>query len=234
MIDITDTLQAKSDQLNSDDIISGPITVKITKVNKTRTDQPITINYEGDQGRPFKPCKTVRRILSRAWGTDASKWIGRLMTLYCEPSVKWAGKEIGGIRVSHLSHINETLQIKLSETRGMKKPHTVHPLKTDAQTHGAPPTATSTEDLGDNAPNIVLKKTDGSEIKFDNFQAWLNMIETNVPKMSNLDRLDTFDANHKAIFEDLEEAGWNEWVDKARAIINNKRTELGGNTDGEL
>lgn len=240
MIDISDTLVAKSDQLNADDLIGGPITVKVTKVNKTKTDQPITINYEGDMGRPFKPCKTVRRIIGKAWGTDASQWIGRLMTLYNDPSVKWAGKEIGGIRVSHLSHINQTMEITLSETRGMKRPHTIRPLQANTQTQGAPAqanppqNATPPQDLGDGAPNIRLIKTDGSELKFDNFQAWIDMIGANLPKMDNLDRLNNFDTTHKPIFDELAAAGWGEWVEKARAIVNENRQRLGGNSDGEL
>jgi hypothetical protein len=33
-------------------------------------------------GRPFKPSKTVRRIMVAAWGPDASTYAGKRMTLY--------------------------------------------------------------------------------------------------------------------------------------------------------
>ena len=141
MMDVSDTIIAKSDQLNADDLIGGPITVKITDVNKPGGDQPITIKYEGDKGRPFKPCKTVRRILVKAWGKDATKWKGRLMTLLRDPEVKWAGKAIGGIRVSHLSHIDGPLELYLQVTRGKKEEHTIDKIdKIDqsAPTQGAP------------------------------------------------------------------------------------------------
>ena len=57
-MDITDTIKPKSDQLNADDLISGPITVKIVKVSKVSGDQPIVIEIEGDY-QPFKPCKSM-------------------------------------------------------------------------------------------------------------------------------------------------------------------------------
>jgi hypothetical protein len=239
MMDISDTLQAKSDQLNADDLVQ-PITVKVLAVSKTSTDQPITIKYEGDNGRPFKPCKTVRRILAKAWGRDASQWTGRLMTLYNEPSVKWAGKDVGGIRVSHLSHIDGILEVNLSATRGAKQIHRIKPIAGNAQTQGAPAQANPPAQANnappqtENAPNIRLIKTDGSDLKFDNFQAWLDMIGANLPRMENLERLQNFEQNHTSIFNELEAAGWGEWVNKARAIVNENHARLGGNTDGEL
>lgn len=238
MMDISDTIQAKSDQLNADDLVQ-PITVKVERVNKTSTDQPVTIHYEGENGRPFKPCKTVRRILAKAWGRDASQWAGRLMTLYCDPTVKWAGKPVGGIRVSHLSHIDGELEMNLSATRGAKQIHRIKPLRADTQSQGAPAQANPPQQQqaptqGENTPNIRLIKTDGSALQFDNFQAWLDMIGANLPKMDNLERLQSFEQNHIPIFNELEAAGWGEWVNKARAIVNENRTRLGGNDDGEL
>lgn len=239
MMDISDTLTAKSDQLNADDLV-GPITVKVLAVSKANTDQPITIKYEGDNGRPFKPCKTVRRILAKAWGRDASQWAGRLMTLYNDADVKWAGKPVGGIRVSHLSHIDGELEMNLSATRGAKQIHRIKPLADTTQTQGAPAPANPPAQANnappqtENAPNIRLIKTDGSALQFDNFQAWLDMIGQNLPKMDTLERLQNFERNHVPIFNELEAAGWGEWVNQARAIVNENRTRLGGNTDGEL
>jgi hypothetical protein len=60
-------------------------------------DQPVSIHYEGGEGRPFKPCKTVRRIMVGVWGKDASKYVGRSMTLYRDPSVAFGGMQVGGI-----------------------------------------------------------------------------------------------------------------------------------------
>jgi hypothetical protein len=118
--DISDTLKAKADQLNGDDLIGGPIVVTITKANKVSDDQPVILGITGGY-QPFKPCLTMRRALTIAWGPKMSEWIGRSMKLYRDPSVKWAGDAIGGIRISHLSHIPKRLELFLTETRGKKK-----------------------------------------------------------------------------------------------------------------
>lgn len=124
MIDLAKTIEAKSDQLNADDLIGGAITITITKIVELGgSDQPIAIHYEGDNGKPFKPCKTVRRIFVAAWGKDGRVYVGRRVTLYRDPSVKWAGKPVGGIRISHMSHISGDLDLSLTETRGKKNPY---------------------------------------------------------------------------------------------------------------
>jgi hypothetical protein len=128
-VDLSPTIIAKSDQLNADDLLSGPITVTIVSVTRTSgDDQPITIGI-GDGRQPFKPCKTMRRVLVAAWGKDGSKYVGRSMTLYRDPNVKWAGEPVGGIRISAMSDLNKTLEISLSESRKSKKKLTIQPLK---------------------------------------------------------------------------------------------------------
>lgn len=130
MTDLTPTIQAKSDQLNADDLVSGPITIKITDVSLgSGDDQPIIIRYEGDNGKPWKPCKTMRRLLVSIWGADGNKYIGQMATLYRDPDVKWAGQPVGGIRVSHMSGIDGQKTLALTETRGKKRPIVVMPLQ---------------------------------------------------------------------------------------------------------
>lgn len=121
--DLSDTIEAKSDQLNADDLAGSTKTIKVTGVVRY-SDKGIPafhIDYEGGAGRPFKPCKSVRRVIMFAWGKDGAQWIGRSMTLYCDPTVIYAGKEVGGIRVSHMSDIEKRISIKLTEKRGSKK-----------------------------------------------------------------------------------------------------------------
>ena len=129
MIDLTKTIAAKSDQLNSDDLIASPITVKITKVSAGSSEQPIVVNYDGDGGKPWYPCKSMRRLLVMVWGADGLSYVGRSLTLFRDPEVKWGGIAVGGIRVSHMSNLDKTLTIALTATRGNKKPFTVKPLK---------------------------------------------------------------------------------------------------------
>lgn len=130
MTSLLPTIQAKSDQLNADDLIGGPRTVTVTRVKvNTSDDQPVWIFFEGDDGKPFKPCKTVRRLLIQVWGDNADEYAGRSMTLFLDPNVKYGGMAVGGIRVSHVSHIDGPRKFFLAETRGKKKQHTVHPIK---------------------------------------------------------------------------------------------------------
>lgn len=115
--DISHTIIAKSDQLNASDLLGGPITVTVEAVSVSQGDQPVSIQI-GQGRQPFKPCLTVRRILANLWGPKSSLWIGRSMTLFCDETVRWAGEEAGGIRVSHLSHIDG---IKEVTTRASKR-----------------------------------------------------------------------------------------------------------------
>lgn len=131
-MDITPFIQAKSDQLNADDLIAGPITVQIEEVRRGSADQPVTIRISGGH-MPFRPSKTALRIIAAAWGTDASAWAGRWMTLYRDASVKWGGAEVGGIRISHLSHIERAMTLQLAESRGKKRAWPVKPIKAPAQ-----------------------------------------------------------------------------------------------------
>ena len=132
MIDISKTTESKSEQLDACDLIGGPRTLKITGVKVVGGDQPVLINYEGDDGKPFKPCKTVRRILLAAWGKNGEDFIGRSIVVFTDPLVTWASKEVGGVRVSHLSHIDKPLRLSLTVTRGKKQSVTVQPLQLTA------------------------------------------------------------------------------------------------------
>jgi hypothetical protein len=133
MIDMSPFIAARSDQLNADDLMDSPRTITITKVTAQpdAAEQPVSIHYEGDGGKPLKPCKTVRRILVGVWGKDASKYVGRSMTLYRDEKVAFGGLQVGGIRVSHMSHIDEKKTVALQVTRGRKAPFTVLPLPTE-------------------------------------------------------------------------------------------------------
>lgn len=127
--DMKQAIIPKSDQLNADDLLSGPTTIKITGITvRGGQEQPVSISYENDHGKPYKPCKSMCRVLVTAWGPDSSKYVGRSLTLYCDPKVKWGGMEVGGIRISHMSSIEATMTMALTVTRGNKKPFIVNPI----------------------------------------------------------------------------------------------------------
>lgn len=129
MDSLRDTIEPKSDQLNADDLLGTTLTIKVTKVSRGTADQPVTINYEGDNGRPYKPCKSMRRVMIFAWGEDGREWVGKSMTLFCDPEVAFGGVKLGGIRISHLSGLSGTLSMSLTATRGKRKPYTVEALR---------------------------------------------------------------------------------------------------------
>ena len=135
MTDMRAAIAPKSDQQNYDDFVAGITrTIKITKVTIGKHEQPIAIHFEGDSGKPWKPCKSMARVLVHCWGADANLYVGRSVTLYGDPNVVFGGSKVGGIRVSHLSHINEPVTIPLTTTRSIRKPFTVKPLMGSAST----------------------------------------------------------------------------------------------------
>jgi hypothetical protein len=128
-MDIADTIIANSDQVNAIDLLAGPVTVRITNVERgNNQDQPVFIHTDAFEGRTYRPAKSMRRVLVKAWESEASTWVGRRMTLFNDPTVKWAGQAIGGVRISHVSHISKPLTVSLPVARGKFAPWTVQPL----------------------------------------------------------------------------------------------------------
>ena len=130
ILDLSGTIKAKSDQLNVDDMVTGPIMVQVEGV-KLMNDpkQSVHIYYYGCENKPFKPCLTVRRILIALWGKDGNQWANRWMNLYVDAAVDFGKqKNIGGIRVDAVSHIASAATISLTVRRGMKQHFTIKPI----------------------------------------------------------------------------------------------------------
>ena len=131
MNDMRPVIVPKSDQTNSDDLIGGPITITISGVSiRPGTEQPISVHFTTDGGKPYKPCKSMARVMVHCWGPDANEYVGRRMTLYCDPKVTWGGLAVGGIRISHMSDLDSMRTMVLTATKGSRKPFTVKPLET--------------------------------------------------------------------------------------------------------
>lgn len=136
MNDMVKVTEPKSDQWNFDDFQAGPITFKIEGVKvKGGQEQPVEISLAGTP-KFYRPCKSMSRCLVAAWGADSAKYAGRSLTLYGDPSIKWGGMAVGGIRISHMSDIDSALTMALTVTRANRKPFTVRPLKTAAPKGG--------------------------------------------------------------------------------------------------
>lgn len=129
MIDLSKTIEPSGQQLNADDLIAGPRTITVTGASEGGSkDQPILIHYEGENGRPYKPCKSMRRLLVKMWGKDGDAYAGRALTLFCDPTVTFGPDAVGGIRISHMSHIERDETMMLTASRGKKKPYQVRKL----------------------------------------------------------------------------------------------------------
>jgi hypothetical protein len=111
---------------------AGPRTVTVSEVRAGSTEQPVEIHLAEYPGRPYKPSKSMRRVLVAAWGSDAELYVGRRMTLVGDPTVKFGGTTVGGIKIAALSHLDKRLTISLTVTKGKRAPHTVDPLPAPA------------------------------------------------------------------------------------------------------
>lgn len=127
---LRDTIVPKSDQINYDDLANGiKRRVKVMSLKRGGDDQPVRVVIAdadtGDKLRDYVPCKSMRRVLIAAWGDKGADWVGKVIELYGDPSVTWAGEAIGGLRISALSGISKPLTIALTATRGKRKTITI-------------------------------------------------------------------------------------------------------------
>lgn len=122
-------IEAKSDQWNATDFVGGPRTFTIENVKVSMgQDQPVSIKLQGE-AKVWRCCKTTARLMVAAWGEDEAQWAGKSATLFCEPSVRFGGQEAGGIRISHMSHLDKPLKLALPVSRGKLTVFTVQPLR---------------------------------------------------------------------------------------------------------
>lgn len=132
-MDISQTTAPDSTQVNAEDFLSGPRTVTVAAVREGTAQQPVNIDLVEFPGRAYRPNKTMRRVIEAAWGKDTDAYTGRKMTLYRDPEVTFGRDTPGGIRISNLSHINRTITIALTVTRGRRAPVIVEPLPQSPQ-----------------------------------------------------------------------------------------------------
>jgi len=204
MTDLSQTIAPKSDQLNADDLIAGPRTITITKVSKSDTaEQPIKIHFDGDNGKPYLPCKSMRRVLVQVWGKDGATYAGRSMTLYRDESVKFGGAEVGGIRISHMSHIDKPVTMALTVTKANRKPFVVRPLAEQQA-------AQTTQQTGAKGPTVRERVDQAkAEIAKCQFRA-----ELTGWKEKNAELLEWLQANKPAAHDEIMQA-----IDEADARI---------------
>ena len=142
-MDITDALAPTSDQLDAIELVN-PRTFTIDAGSRlgARDGKTVAEIRLVDFPRVWRPSKGMLDVLAKLWGTDGKAWTGHRVTLYCDPDVMFGKEKVGGIRISHLSHIDKptTVTIRASGA-GRKKPWHVEPL-TDVAAIVAPTEAT--------------------------------------------------------------------------------------------
>jgi hypothetical protein len=206
MVDMSQFVEAKSDQLNADDLMGRTLTITVTRVTGSdSSEQPVIIHYEGDNGKPFKPCKTMRRVLLGVWGKHASEYVGRSMTLYRDDSVSFGGLQTGGTRISHMSHIDSEKVVVVNKTRGKKAGIKIKPL--------------------------VIEQRQASAPKSDDLGAWARKFINSLGKAPSLDKLNAYATQSQGKLDALE-LEIPEAHEACMAALNDKRASF-ADDDGD-
>lgn len=117
--ELIETAQARSDQINSDDLINTHVDVTIKAVQRGPTkEQALQIALEETE-KFYRPSKTFRRALIGCFGDEPANWIGQRIRLIRNPDTTFGGVKVGGIEVSHAS-IPAPIVLMLSTKRGKK------------------------------------------------------------------------------------------------------------------
>ena len=164
LTDISSTLTPKSDQINAEDLIAGPIVVQVDRVTAGNQQHPIAVHLVG-WDRPWLPCLTTRRLLVACWGTDATVWPGRWVRLYTDPEVSYGGKAVGGVRFDQASHIDAPVEKMLTVTRGKRRAHRIMPMQPPQQSQ---PVAMSKQGARESLESALRDHS----LTLDDFDGW--------------------------------------------------------------
>ena len=130
-MDLAKSIEPNSAQVNAEDFLTGPRTVTITNVEEGSSEQPVFIHLQEFPNRTYRPSKSMRRVIVAAWGSESSAYTGRQLVLFCNPDITFGKDKVGGIQLSHLSHLDKPLTVNLTATRGRRKQFTVEPLNAE-------------------------------------------------------------------------------------------------------
>lgn len=162
-MDITRTVEPRSDQLNYDDVAAETMLITVVEVKKGSPDQPVELHNQEHPGRPYKPGMSMRRVLIAAWGKDAAAYVGRRIELYGDPTIRFGKEAVGGIRIRALSHITSAIELPLTVSRGKRERYVVQPLVEKTEPLAAILQAADTVDNLRKAWELVVQKGKGNE-----------------------------------------------------------------------
>ncbi len=110
-MDINNVFPSSSNFLRKEDLpkpakvtISGVELMEFEQDGKTQ--RKLVINFDG-KDKALACNKTNARTIGSMHTDDTDNWIGKDITLYCDPNVEMAGQRIGGIRVQYLPPVDD-------------------------------------------------------------------------------------------------------------------------------
>lgn len=131
MIDLTKAIEADSDCIVAADLTGGTKIIAITNVVEIggKDKKKVDIHYEGMDGKPFRPCKSMLRVMCQLWETtDGQQFIGRGLELYREENCLYKGEKTPGVRICGMSHIAKPVTVLVQEKRGRGTQYEIRPL----------------------------------------------------------------------------------------------------------
>lgn len=126
--DMTSSIQPDSTQINADDLVGASMTITVSSVTQGTREQPVNIHTVEYPDRAYRPSKTMRKLIVAGWGRNPSDYAGRRITLYRNPDITFGREKVGGIEISHMSHIEKTMVETLRVARGKVRRFTVEVL----------------------------------------------------------------------------------------------------------
>ena len=113
-MNITEALAPASDQLDAVELVE-PRTFTIdtgSRLGKREGRTVAEIRLVGFD-RVWRPSKGMLDVLAACWGIDGTRWAGHRVTVYNDQSVMYGKDNTGGVRISHLSHIDGPRDVRI-------------------------------------------------------------------------------------------------------------------------
>jgi len=136
-MNIAEFTKADSTQWNGDDLMDGNLIAQIESVQRGKADQPVDVHLKGHT-KIWRPCLTLRRVLGALLSMDTERWKGQWVELYLEPTVKFGGKEVGGVRIKAMSAVSQITYVSVNASRARKQQYKVLPLTPPSESPAAP------------------------------------------------------------------------------------------------
>ena len=100
-MNMNEFLKGDSQYLTKDDVPAQGIEASIigVKIDNVGDDRKPILGFGGGFLKPMVLNKTNTAILISLFGEDSNGWTGKTVQVYCDPSVSYAGKVTGGLRI---------------------------------------------------------------------------------------------------------------------------------------